>query len=665
MIPVPIVEVRAVTKRYRRRIALGGIDLALEQGELHGLIGPDGSGKSSLLKVIAGVLTFDSGTVSVCGIRLDSERTAESVKDRIGFMPQGLGHHLYPNLSVEENIDFFARLRLVGEAELARRKERLLAITRLARFRTRAAKALSGGMKQKLGLVCTLIHEPELLLLDEPTTGVDPVSRRDFWEILAELLRERGSTALISTAYLDEASRFDRVTLVHAGRVVACGEPESIVASVPGTVISLAAPRPASVRVTLEQHFAQTDIVGSQIRVFVPDRDAEAALREVSAAVPEIDVGSFRTSAPELEDAFVAQLTRASAAAATPLGAVNQPSPDAPSPPADAMPDALVAGDGVAVVAAGLTKSFGHFKAASEVSFVVPRGEIFGLLGANGAGKTTVIKMLTGILTPTRGEGRVAGENMRAPPRSIKERIGYMSQSFSLYTDLTALENIRLYAGVYGLDRHMAVERTQWVLELAGLSAHKNDRAESLPMGMRQRLALGCALVHRPQVLFLDEPTAGVDAVGRRQIWRILFDLSRELRVAILITTHYMSEAERCDRLALMYGGKIVASGTPEDMKRTAERDIGRVLEVGVSDPRGAIAALRAAGFPAAMRFGRHLHMYSREAAADAARVRDILRVAGIGWSDINHRPPSMEDVFVSHVSRLEAADDAALHGAA
>jgi ABC-2 type transport system ATP-binding protein len=657
LIPAAIVQVRALKKRYRRRIALDGVDLTLERGELHGLIGPDGSGKSSLLKAIAGVLTFDSGSVSVCGLRLDSERAAESVMDRIGFMPQGLGHHLYPNLSVEENIDFFARLRLVPEAQLARRKERLLAMTRLGGFRMRAAKALSGGMKQKLGLVCTLIHEPELLVLDEPTTGVDPVSRRDFWEILTELLRERAASALISTAYLDEASRFDRVTLVHAARVVASGEPQSIVAAVPGTVVSMTAPKPDLLQLALEQRFPQTDIVGSEIRVFVPGCGVEAARREVSAVVPELDAGGFRTSMPELEDAFVAQLARAEGAASTRVTVADRPPPDAAGAVAPG------ASEEAAVEAEGLTKSFGHFTAASEVSFSVPRGEIFGLLGANGAGKTTVIKMLTGILSPTRGTGRVAGEDMRAAPRSIKERIGYMSQSFSLYTDLTALENIRLYAGVYGLDHRVAEERTRWVLEIAGLGAHRNDRAESLPMGMRQRLALGCALVHRPQVLFLDEPTAGVDAVGRRQIWQILFHLARGLRVAILVTTHYMSEAERCDRLALMYGGHIVAAGTPQEMKDAAERDIGRVLEVGVSDPRGAVAALRAASFPGVMRFGRHVHMYSKAPGDDAARVKDILRVAGIGWDDTSNRPPSMEDVFVSHVMRLEAGGDAT-HGA-
>lgn len=643
-----LVDVRGFVKRYRRRVAADGVDLALERGEIHGLIGPDGAGKSSLLKAIAGILTFDAGSVRVCGTMLISDAAAESVKERIGFMPQGLGHHLYPNLTVEENIDFFARLRLLPEGELSRRKAKLLAMTRLARFRQRAAKNLSGGMKQKLGLICTLIHEPELLVLDEPTTGVDPVSRRDFWDILGELLNERGLTALISTAYLDEASRFDRVTLVHAGRVIARGGPEEIVSGLAGTVVSLETPDPVAALEVLERNCPGAEAIGSRIRVLVEAPSAEAAVRQVRAALPSARAAVFDTTAPELEDAFVALLQRQNGARAS-----WRPRPEeassAPSMPATE----------VAIEAAGLTKMFGSFTAAADVSFVVPRGQVFGLLGANGAGKTTVIKMLTGILAPDRGGGRVAGADMGVAPRSLKEHIGYMSQSFSLYTELTVLENIRLYAGIYGLDRRTAAERTSWVLELAGLAAHERDRAESLPMGMRQRLALGCALVHRPRVLFLDEPTAGVDAVGRRQIWRILFHLSRRLGVAVLVTTHYMSEAERCDRLALMHAGRIVANAPPGEMRREAEREIGQVLEVSADEPRRAVEALRSAGLAHAVRFGRHIHLYSTAPEEDRRRVTESLRTAGVRARQALTRPLSMEDVFVLRVSRLEAAEAA------
>ncbi|HVS77628.1 MAG TPA: ATP-binding cassette domain-containing protein, partial [Steroidobacteraceae bacterium] len=476
----PIVDVRGFTKRYRKRTAIDLVDLALERGELHGLIGPDGSGKSTLMKAIAGVLTFDAGSVTVCATSLASERAAESVKDRIGFMPQGLGHHLYPNLSVEENIDFFARLRLLPELEISRRKEKLLAITRLARFRQRTVKLLSGGMKQKLGLICTLIHEPEVLILDEPTTGVDPVSRRDFWEIVGELLRERGLTALISTAYLDEASRFDRVTLLHGGRVIARGAPDRITSQLAGTVVSLEAADPAAALRTLKRVFPQTDFAGSRLQVFIPEPDTETAVRKVAAALPDADVRTMEASAPQLEDAFCALLQRVA-----PTGPYWMPGAD------EEGPAVLRKRDGAAIEAAGLTKIFGRFTAVQDATFAVPPGEIFGLLGANGAGKTTVIKMLTGIIEPTRGTGRVAGADMRAAPQAVKEHIGYMSQSFSLYSELSVLENIRLYAGVYGLDGRTAQKRTDWVLTMAGLRVHERDRAESLPIGMRQRLALG------------------------------------------------------------------------------------------------------------------------------------------------------------------------------
>jgi ABC-type multidrug transport system ATPase subunit len=564
-----IIEVRGFKKRYRRRTAVDSADLTVERGEIHGLIGPDGSGKSSLMKAVAGVLTFDAGEVAVLGTSLSSESAAESIKDRIGFMPQGLGLNLYPDLSVEENVDFFARLRLLPEEELRQRKERLLAITRLVNFRNRAMRQLSGGMKQKLGLICTLIHEPQLLILDEPTTGVDPVSRRDFWQILRGLLRERGTTALISTAYMDEASRFDRVTLMYAGKSVAHGTPDAIAAGVPGTVVTFRAREQVATLKALKRDFPQAEAVGSTIRVLVSDPDPAEALRKVSAVTACADSTDFGTSAPQLEDAFLTLVNG--------TGAVTTPYPFESD---EKFPTPRYANESPAIEAIGLTKSFGKFTAANDVHFVVPRGHIFGLLGANGAGKTTVIKMLTGILAPTRGTGRVAGVDMRSASRAIKEHIGYVSQSFSLYTELTVLENIRLYAGLYGLDRGQTRARLHWLLEIAGLTDHQQERAESLPMGLRQRLALACALVHQPGVLFLDEPTAGVDVLGRRQLWEILFHLSRDLGVAILVTTHYMTEAERCDQLAIMYAGRIVADGSPAVMRQALEREVGRTVSM-------------------------------------------------------------------------------------
>ncbi len=564
-----VIKVRSLEKRYRKRIAVDGADLTVERGEIHGLIGPDGAGKSSLMKAIAGVLTFDGGEIAVFGTSLVSESAAESIKDRIGFMPQGLGLNLYPDLTVEENIDFFARLRLLPEGELRQVKERLLAITRLASFRSRAMRQLSGGMKQKLGLICTLIHAPQLLILDEPTTGVDPVSRRDFWQILRELLHERNTTALVSTAYMDEASRFDRVTLMYSGKTIAHGTPDDIAAGVHGTVVTLRPRDQVATLNALKRNFPHAEAVGSAIRLLVDNLEASAALRQVSAVIPCANVQEFATTAPQLEDAFLEL-----------IGRTNPQPPPSPFDTGENTRTARYANDEAAIEAIGLTKVFGNFVAAEDVSFLVPQGRIFGLLGANGAGKTTIIKMLTGILTPTRGTGRVAGADMRTASRTLKEHIGYVSQSFSLYMELTVLENIHLYAGVYGLARQDSRKRSHWLLEMAGLSQHQHVRAESLPMGLRQRLALACALVHRPRVLFLDEPTAGVDVLGRKQLWEILFHLSRDLNVAILVTTHYMTEAEHCDELAIMYAGRIVANGSPARLKQTLESDIGRPVSM-------------------------------------------------------------------------------------
>lgn len=638
----PAIRVEGFTKRYGKRVAADGLSMTVQTGEIYGLVGADGAGKSSLMKAVAGVLAFDAGTVEVFGTRVDSERSAEQVKRRIGFLPQGLGLNLYPDLSIEENVDFFGRLRGVPAAELLERKRQLLEMTRLDSFRTRPMRQLSGGMKQKLGLVCTLIHEPDLVILDEPTTGVDPVSRRDFWAILGKLLEEKGVTALVSTAYLDEADRFHRVSLFHEGKVMGEGSPAELVATVPGTLALFRAEPQADALPRLKAAFPQTEAMGAWLRVFAEGLDAPRAREAVDKALAGIPPTDWFAREPELEDVFVAMLRQRGAKLESAF-------------PADSRVPA--ASTDLAIEARGLTRVFGDFRAADAVSFSVPQGEIFGLLGANGAGKTTVIKMLTGILKPSSGEGRVAGADMRSAGLAIKERIGYMSQAFSLYHDLSVIENIRLYAGIYGLDGRQARRRSDWVIGMAGLAGFENDAAGRLPMGLRQRLALGCALVHEPRVLFLDEPTSGVDPIGRRMFWDILFHLSRREGVAILVTTHYMSEAEHCDHLALMYAGRVVADASPETMKAEVSAESGQLLELRVDRPVPAQAALRAAGFASATLHGRAVHLLSRDAAADLARLPGKLAEAGITVQSATLRPLSMEDVFVQRITALEAAD--------
>lgn len=648
---VEVVRVQGLVKRYRKILAVDGIDLGVRRGEIYGLIGPDGAGKSSLMKVIAGVLIPDAGKIEVLGVHLDSEAASEHIKGRLGLMPQGLGQNLYADLSVEENINFFARIRLVEETALAKRKAKLLAMTRLEKFRDRPMKQLSGGMKQKLGLVCTLIHEPQLILLDEPTTGVDPVSRRDFWAILAELLQEMNITALVSTAYMDEASRFHKVALMFGGKMIANGEPDDIRKLVPGSVVSLQCADPIAAMARLREKFPQVEALGPWLKTFIENANDQSALQTVQETLRGLTVTDISAADPALEDVFIALLRKRQAVSSGASAARS------------ATPSGRRVQGGLAIEAMQLTRDFDHFRAVDDVSFRVPQGEIFGLLGANGAGKTTAIKMLTGIIRPTAGTGRVAGADMRVAAQKIKERIGYMSQAFSLYVDLTVIENIKLFAGIYGLSAQETAARTGWIVGMAGLAGHESDSTASLPMGLRQRLALGCALVHRPQVLFLDEPTSGVDPAGRRQFWDILFSLSREEGVAILVTTHYMSEAEHCDHLALMYAGRIVADASPLEMKRDVESAAGRLLEITTESPYPAMRRLKEVGFDAPALFGKQIHLMSRDAEADIERIPRLLAAAGLPDARVSLRPLSMEDVFVHHVTSLEARERAGQDG--
>jgi ABC-2 type transport system ATP-binding protein len=507
-------------------------------------------------------------------------------------------------------------------------------------------KNLSGGMKQKLGLVCTLIHEPKLVILDEPTTGVDPVSRREFWSILSRLLKEKGITALVSTAYMDEASRFHRVSLMHAGKILASGEPEKIRMLAQGSIVSSvcadASQQVAAVH-RLTQTFPQLEVLGQDMRIFVDQPDPASAKAEVASCLQGIPQQRTEVLEPELEDVFIALLRKKELVGKDEKSSAVQPA-------AQRHPD-----NGLAIEAVNLSRTFGEFKAVDQVSFQVPQGEIFGLLGANGAGKSTVIKMLTGILSQTDGKGRVAGADMRTAGRQIRERIGYMSQAFSLYLDLSVLENIRLYAGIYGLTRQQTAARMDWILDMAGLRPFGKALAASLPMGLRQRLALGCALIHRPQVLFLDEPTSGVDPMGRRAFWDVLFRLSREENVTILVTTHYMSEAEHCDHLALMYAGRIVADASPDQLKADVEKEAGKLYEIQTGDAQAALDRLQAAGYSSAALFGSRVHVLMPDNEQALRQMTDV--IADTGVLKVAPKRLAMEDVFVHIVTRLEAED--------
>ncbi len=680
------VQVRGLEKRYGKERAVGGVDLDVPRGQILGLVGPDGAGKSSLLRCVAGVLRHDGGQIRVMGTTIDSDRSAEAVKSRLGWMPQGLGNNLYRELSVEENIDYFANLRSLPRDELKPRKQRLLEVTRLTSVIHRTVKNLSGGMKQKLALICILIHYPELLVLDEPTTGVDPLSRRDFWSILTQLVAERSMTTLVSTAYMDEASYFARLALMVDGTILRHGNREDVISEVRETKVGVRTGEQLAALNRLKKQFSHVQIMGSEVHVLAPGDDTADARRQVEKTLEGMDVQQTRTLPTDLEDAMVTLMCgRSKRGDAEQDGEQDGPQdernnhwaarllrtvfPQRPTEPEAATDLAELIGEKerpkgqvdeeVAVEANGLIRQFGDFRAVDDVTFTIAPGQIFGLLGPNGAGKTTVIKMLTGLVPPSGGTGRVAGADIHGVPLHVKQRIGYMAQTFSLYPDLSVLENVALYASVYRVPRRELRQRCRWVLQLARLTGMANKRTNDVPMGARQRMALGCALVHRPQVVFLDEPTSGVDPVGRRQFWEILVRLARQWQVAILVTTHFMSEAEHCDHLGLMHNGALIAMGTPEQLRKDVVNEAGTPLLVETDEPLHALDIVREAGFDDVVLQGRNVRLLSRDQQHDEKRIRQALDEAGIRVTGTGQGEVTVQDVFVHHVSTIREITDA------
>ncbi len=490
----PVARLTDIGLRYGAVRALAGIDLELPAGRLLGLIGPDGVGKSSLLALIAGARAIQTGRIEVLGGDMADARHRRRVCPRIAYMPQGLGKNLYPTLSIFENLDFFGSLFGHGRAARAARIRELTAVTGLAPFIDRPAGKLSGGMKQKLGLCCALIHDPDLLILDEPTTGVDPLSRRQFWELIAGIRAARpGMSVLVATAYMEEAARFDWLVAMDAGAVLATGTPQAL----------------------LE-----------------------------------------RSGSASLEEAFIALLpeTRRRDHRAV----VIPPRP----------------GDGdAAIEAQDLSMRFGDFVAVDQVSFRIQRGEIFGFIGSNGCGKTTTMKMLTGLLPPSAGQARLFGQAVDPRDLATRRRVGYMSQAFSLYTELTVRQNLALHARLFALPEASIPARVGEMVQRFDLAGVMDALPNALPLGVRQRLSLAVALIHGPELLILDEPTSGVDPIARDGFWRALVELSRRDGVTIFISTHFMNEAERCDRIALMHEGRVLVTDTPTVLIRQRGAD--------------------------------------------------------------------------------------------
>ena len=625
------IRTRALTKRYGAIEAVRGIDLDVRAGEIFGLIGPDGAGKTSTFQILGGVMEATSGDAELLG------RPARQAREYVGYLTQAFS--LYPDLSVAENLRYVGELRRVPVRDIRARGERYLTMFGMERFTDRLAGRLSGGMKQKLALACALVAEPRILLLDEPTTGVDPVSRREFWDALAQLSAQ-GMTILLATPYLDEAERCHRVALMYDGRLHRTGTPAELRhgLGLERLEVHAADLRRAEAALGGRDGIADVQRFGDRLDVLVRDAGSgERAVRDTLGAA----VRDVRATSPTLENTFVAVLRSL-------RGDTHVP----PFPERRAHENG---GDPVAIGARGLRKTFGAFDAVKGIDLEVRYGEVYGLLGANGAGKTTTIKMLCGLLEPTAGEVRLAGEVGELRSEEVRQQVGYMSQKFSLYDDLTIDENLDFFAGVYQVPRDLRDARKRWVLEFSGLEGKGTQLTGSLPGGWKQRVAFGAAIMHEPRVLFLDEPTSGVDPIARRAFWAMINQLA-DHGTAILVTTHYLEEAEQCNRLGFMVAGALVAEGTPSGVKAAQG---GRVLDVRADDPLRAVAILKREMEPWRVSlFGDRFHVIVDGDARAAARevtarlARDCVRVLEARDQDY-----SLEDVFLAIAEKGTRAD--------
>ncbi len=534
--------------------ALQGVTFDVRAGQVTGLVGADGAGKTTLIRIAAGLFVPTAGSVTVLG--LDTVADSIEIQNRVGYMPQKFG--LYQDLTVEENMTLYADLKGVPTAERASRFQKLLQMTSLGDFTKRRAGALSGGMKQKLGLACALIKSPGMLLLDEPTVGVDPVSRRELWKIVYEMVETEGIGVLLSTAYLDEAERCQHVVVLHDGAMLAEGAPEEFRAQVAGRTFLVnpptgVKPRDIQTRIAGRNQIVDATIRSGRVRVVT----AEADERLITDRLAEHWRAHVVHSPPTFEDAFMAMIPQSRR-------------PDLPAHASPAGEESRT--DEVVVQARGLRKRFGDFEAVKGITFDVRRAEIFGLLGPNGAGKSTTFRMLCGLLQATAGEISVAGHNLRRSGSRARARLGYMAQQFSMYGQLSVEENLRFYGQAYGLDRQRLRERLQWAYEEFGLENWRNKTAGALPGGYKQRLAMSAALLHEPEILFLDEPTSGVDPLARREFWLRINGFAQQ-GVTVVVTTHFMEESEYCDRMLIMSMGETLAIGTPAEIRALARTE--------------------------------------------------------------------------------------------
>ena len=549
-----VIQLNSLVKRFKGmdKPAVAPLNCTIRKGYVTGLVGPDGAGKTTLMRMLAGLLKPDEGSARVLG--LDPIKDDGPLHAMLGYMPQKFG--LYEDLTVMENLNLYADLRSVTGETREKTFARLLEFTSLGPFTDRLAGKLSGGMKQKLGLACTLVGEPKVLLLDEPGVGVDPISRRELWQMVHELAGD-GMLILWSTSYLDEAEQCPDVLLMNEGELLYQGEPTTLTQSMAGRSFLLHSPQ-ASNRSLLQRvlrlpQVSDGMIQGRSVRVILKK---EATVDDIRRA-PGMPTIEMEETAPRFEDAFI-DLLGGAGTSESPLGAILHTVEGTP-------------GETV-IEAKSLTKKFGDFAATDNVNFAVKRGEIFGLLGPNGAGKSTTFKMMCGLLVPTSGKALVLDMDLKVSSGKARQHLGYMAQKFSLYGNLTVEQNLRFFSGVYGLRGRAQNEKIRRMSDAFGLTNIASHATDELPLGFKQRLALACSLMHEPDILFLDEPTSGVDPLTRREFWLHINSMV-EKGVTVMVTTHFMDEAEYCDRIGLVYRGKLIAHGTPDDLKNQAADD--------------------------------------------------------------------------------------------
>jgi ABC-2 type transport system ATP-binding protein len=617
-----VVEARSLSKSYGPLKAVDEISFEVRKGEIFGLIGADGAGKTTTFRIIGGVLGEGGGEIRVLG------STPREARPDVGYLTQPFS--LYQDLSVDENLNYAGGLREVPESDFSARRARYFKLFDMDRFTERLAGRLSGGMKQKLALTCALIADPSLLLLDEPTTGVDPVTRRDFWDALTSLATG-GMSIIVATPYLDEAERCHRVALMERGKIYDIDTPARFRSKMGVTRLEVKVEPLARAEDVLAKSPEAQDVqrFGDRLDVMAARPDAaESDLRRLAEA-NGLQVTEIVRSQPTLENAFVGQLRKMRGAHIVP------PFPK-PSPPLE--------GKDVVIGAKDLNKRFGSFQAVKNFQLEVRNGDIYGLLGANGAGKTTSIKIICGLIDPTSGSVTLLGKSKDLRSAEVRSRIGYMSQKFALYDDLTIGENLDFYARLYGVDESVRKERKKWVLEAAELRGEEGMLTKSLPGGWKQRVAFGAAVMHEPEAIFLDEPTSGVDPLARRAMWRMINEFA-DRGAGIVVVTHYLEEAEQCNRLGFMVAGEIIAQGAPSEVKANMK---GSLYEVEVDRPDRALATLKKKfGASRVSLFGDRLHVVTEN---DEQKRQAVAALEEAGVRIVTQKPVpfSLEDVFIS-----------------